>query len=132
MNVAERMDLIQGTPLQLGAKIYICPALNLKGMQELKAELALLETGLPDDKRSDPDLRLDFLSKLVMVTTAALRRNYPEINEDIVAEGLDFNNMRPVTLAVLGASGYVTTDEAAARVKLFGEAKPTGESTGTV
>jgi DNA-binding MurR/RpiR family transcriptional regulator len=128
MDVSTRMALIKGTPIQLGTAVYVCPALNIKGMREFREELSMLEKGLSEEDKSNPEARDDFLAKLVTVTTAALLRNYPSINEDAVAEGLDFNNIRTVTMAVLGASGFTTADSQAAELSIFGKPEqPSGE-----
>lgn len=129
----QNTDLIPGSPLSLGRAVLICPALNIKGMRAFKEELSLLEKGVPAEKADDKEVFNDFITKLAMVTHAALRRNYPNIGLDEVEEGIDLNNVRKVVQAVLGASGYVTTSESEAKTKLFGDGGTValGESTGT-
>jgi hypothetical protein len=133
MDVKTEMALIAGTPVQLGRKVYICPALNIKAMKAYKDDIALIQKGLPAEKATDQEAIQQYFDIVVKLLTAALQRNYPSVDEDTVADGVDYNNLKRITLAVLGASGFVTTDEQAGAVELFGKQEPgsAGESTGT-
>lgn len=130
----EQLKLIQGQPVQLGNAAYVCPALNLKSMKLLKTELIQLQKGIPADTPADTmdAAQAEYMRVLVVTAHAALVRNYPDITQDIIEEGIDFNNLKDVALAVLGASGFKTTDQAVADQKIFGQGVPLGESTGTV
>ena len=127
--VQEKVKLIVGTPIRLGTKNYVCPALNLKGMKLFKDELRLLQNGVPVDQQSDNEATEQYMQTLVTVTHAALLRNYPDVTTDDIEEGLDFNNLKTVALAVLGVSGFKTLTEEEARTHL--EGTESGEPTGT-
>jgi hypothetical protein len=133
MEPKSAMELIQGRPMQLGRRVLICPALNLKGMRVYKEELNFIERGVPEEKRGDREEQYKFLSTLATVALAALQRNYPDITLEEVEDGIDFNNVREITQAVMGASGYLTTSEEDGHVRLFGDkgTVPVGERTGT-
>lgn len=132
MDVKEAMALIQGTPLQLGRKVFVCPALNIKGMRMFSAELALLQKGLPDSSLGNDEEVNNYFSMLAKVAQAALLRNYPDITLDDIEDGIDFNNLRTVTLGVLGASGYKTNSQQEAEGYLSSKETVSGEPTGTV
>lgn len=128
MSVKDELLLIQGTPVQLGRKVYVCPALNIKMLKMFKSELDLINGGMKatGDKEKDQETLEAFYTATTRVLTAALSRNYPDITEEMVEEGIDLNNMKTITLGLLGQSGFcVTTQENAE--KAF-----SGESTGTV
>lgn len=125
MDVKTKLALIEGTPLPLGRTVYILPALNLKMMKMFRDDLVLLQTGVGD--RTDQEAVEGYGEALVRVTVAALSRNYPDITEDDVREALDFNNMKKTTLAVLGASGFVTSDEDTAVSYATGKPQNVGE-----
>lgn len=132
MDVKEAMALIQGTPLQLGRKVYVCPALNIKGMRMFSQELALLQKGLPNESIGDDVVVNNYFATLAKVAEAALLRNYPDITANEIEEGIDFNNLRTVTLGVLGASGFKTNSQSAAEDYLKAKEEVSGEPTGTV
>lgn len=137
MNAVEQLKLIVGSPLQLGSKALICPALNIKGMRALKEDLDLLQKGIPADRAGDLNATDEFMAVLAKVAHVALSRNYPGITMDEVEEGIDFNNVRAITLAVLGASSFKTASQFEAEVAVFGtqeadKGAQAGESTGTV
>lgn len=129
MNVAEQLKLIPGAPLPLGAKVYVCPAMNIKLMRMFKDQLKLVSEGMAAATSETADGKVqEYLGALVAVTTAALVRNYPDITEEIVEEGIDLNNIKEVALAVMGASGYITSSQEQAEMKVYGDP---GEPTGT-
>jgi hypothetical protein len=61
------------------------------------------------------------------IIVAALRRNYPDLDENVIWDNLDVSNTGPVWLAVLGASGFTeqtTTEEPKAPLGTNGATPP--------
>jgi hypothetical protein len=132
MSIAEELKLIPGTPIPLGTKVYVCPALSIKLLKQFKAELRLIQGGMQlSDAVDQADKVQEFLGAVIRVGTAALLRNYPDINEDVLEDGVDLNNLKVVTLAIMGASGFKIVTQAEADAAVYG-ANPPGESTGTM
>jgi hypothetical protein len=73
-------------PLTLGQLRRLGPAIEV-----MSADKSMLDREVVD--------------AVIAVVTAALRRNYPDVDEDMVAEMLDMGNAPQVFLAVLTGSG---------------------------
>lgn len=84
-----------GITLTLGGTKYVVPPLTLGALQQLQPRLAAFQGGVD---ASSIDTVLD-------VALAALRRNYPEITREEIAEAIDVANMADVFAAVMGISG---------------------------
>lgn len=94
--------MFPGTPLQIGAETYTVPALSL----------GQLRAGAKDKIKAHDDLvaEADSFGATVLrgeIILIALRRNYPDFTEELLFDNLDLNNVGPLWLAVLGASGFV-------------------------
>lgn len=130
MDVTESLKFIPGTPLPLGKRVYICPALNIKTLRALKKEIDLIQGGMAMSELHDADSKAEeYLTAVIRVTAAALVRNYPDITEEFVEEGLDLNHLKTVALTVLGASGFRTVTQEEAEKAIAGASA--GEQTGT-
>lgn len=86
---------IKGIPLQLGGKTYIVPPLNLGALEQLQDRLEKFDGGIGKEN----------ISTVLDATTAALKRNYPDITRDQVSELIDVGNMGEVMEAVMDVSG---------------------------
>lgn len=116
------LELIPGTPYTLGRRRLIMPALNIKALRGLRTELDLVQKGIDV---SDAASQETYLKALIAVTHTALVRNYPDISEAEVEDGIDLGNLKDTVLAVMGASGFrVVDDEQPAAA---GPAATTGE-----
>lgn len=98
-----------GVPFKIGEREYIVPALSL----------GLLRNGLLAKIKEHDDLvaegkLFDTLALRGDIIIAALRRNYPDIDENEVFDYLDMTNTTQIWLAVLGASGFTSAGEATA------------------
>ena len=98
-----------GVWVRMGEKSYKVAPLNFKTLRELGPMVAELKGatggGMPTAAQTDA---------LCSIAHAALKRNYPEITIDQVAEDLDFGNFTSVLNAVMGASGLANRDGGAA------------------
>jgi hypothetical protein len=113
---------LDGVHVKLKGQGFICPALNFKGLRQLKGELATIQTGW--DMAGDVAKTDAYIAAVTKVVHAALSRNYPTITIEFVEDAVDLKNVAEVTLAVMGVTGY--TQEAAAA-----PGAPAGEPTGT-
>lgn len=94
-----------GFDLRIKEKTYVVPALSLG---QLRGNvLTLLREH--DKIVSEGDM-FDIMLARGKVITEALRRNYPEITENEVFEGLDLHNTSDMWAKVLGASGFAPGD----------------------
>lgn len=85
----------KGCPIELDGVTYVCPPLNFRALQSMQAELAAFKGGV------DPQSQ----ATVVKAVYLALKRNYSEITEDQVIDGLDLGNMLDIMAAVMDVSG---------------------------
>lgn len=87
--------LIPGIPIRLGETEYVVPPLNLGAIEALQDRIEGF------DKVSITDR----LRTVVDAAWYALRRNYPELEKDVVKEFVDVGNMKEVMEAVMDVGG---------------------------
>ena len=89
-----------GQWVQMGDLLYKVAPLNFKALRELGPSinvLSKLETGtMPSAEQ---------MGILVKLAHASLKRNYPDMEESLVDDNLDFSNFGSVLSAVMGAAG---------------------------
>ena len=95
-----------GNWVTLGEVQYKVAPLNFKALRELGGTLGLLREMTPGEMPSTAHV-----TALVAVAHASLRRNYPSITEDEVADVLDFGNFSEALSSVLGVSGLRKKEE---------------------
>ena len=84
----------------LGQVERILAPLNFKALRKVgprMGELANLNPGA--------GIPLEAQDLVLEIVLASLRRNYPEMTQDEVEEGLDLANIQPIMLAILRGSG---------------------------
>lgn len=86
----------KGIAFNLGGDDYIIPPISLGALEQLQDRIASF-TGNANDKEQ--------ISTVVDAAFSALRRNYPEITREAVAEMIDLGNMIEVFGAVMDVSG---------------------------
>lgn len=91
-----------GQPLQLGGVTYTVPAMSARISRQYWDRLMALQRG----EEPDP---LTLVSEVLLLT---LRRNYPEIDADLVADAVDMDNMQAHLARVFGAGAWRTWCEA--------------------
>lgn len=84
-----------GIKRNLGGTDYIIPPLSLGAMEVMQERLEAFQGGT--DMAS--------IKVVVDATHAALKRNYPDITRDDVAEVVDLGNMQEVMECVMDVSG---------------------------
>lgn len=87
---------VKGIPVELGGEALIVPPLSLGSLEQLQAGIAGF-TGDVFDKAQ--------IALVIDAALAALRRNYPEMTRERVAEFIDVANMPEVFEALMDVSG---------------------------
>lgn len=95
------MAKFPGVPLKVGDETLIVPALSLGQLRN--GMLAKLQE---HDKLIAEGRAFDSLAVRGEIILAAIRRNYPDYDEQELFDHLDMSNTAPIWLAVLGASGF--------------------------
>lgn len=93
---------IKGVEINLSGIDFVVPPLNLVSLQMLQEKLLNFSGGA--DAKSI-DVVLD-------CAHASLKRNYPDITRDELAEIIDLGNMLELMNAIMGASGLQKVGEA--------------------
>ena len=93
--------MFSGTTCKIGDKDYIVPALSLGQLRG-----GVLEKLKEHDQLVADGKLFETMALRGEIILAALRRNYPDLDETIIWDSLDMSNTGPVWLAVLGASGF--------------------------
>lgn len=101
-----------GVPIDLDGTPHVLPPLTLGAIEDYEARIKQAGAAPP------PGLVIDLLHR-------ALRRNYPELTREQVAEGVDLQGMAAAFRSLMGVSGF------AARVEDGGEGNPTATAPGT-
>ena len=92
------MELIPGIDFNFGGgRVYTLPPLSLGALQRLQGQL--------DDMQNTAVLQPATVATVVQATLAALKRNYPTMTADDVAELVDVANMFDVISCVMDVSG---------------------------
>lgn len=92
--------MIKGIDTDIGGTVYTVPPLSLGAVERFQDRLAA-PTG----------------SDIIDITLAALKRNYPDLTRDELAEQIDVENVQRVIEAVMQISNLVPK---------AGEARPAG------
>jgi hypothetical protein len=92
----------EGTEMTIAGKKYVIPAMNLKRLKKQRPNIDLLRSMSPGPQMTEEEIGV-----MVEIIHAALSRNYPDLTVDDVEEMVDLNNIRPISMAVMGASGFV-------------------------
>lgn len=92
------MELIPGIDFDFGGgQVHTIPPLSLAALRRLQGSLSKLS----DVGALEPEA----IDTVIKATHAALRRNYPAITEEDVAELIDLGNMHDVIACVLDVAG---------------------------
>lgn len=89
---------VKGTPVELGGTVYIVPPLSLGAVEQLQDRISAFSGDLAD---------MSQVGLVIDVAHASLKRNYPEMTRDQVADIVDLGDMAKVFEAVMAVSGLV-------------------------
>lgn len=87
---------VKGIPIQFAGKEYVIPPLSLGALEQLQERIA----GFTGDIRSKEQV-----ATVLDAAHAALKRNYPDVTREDVADWIDVANMADVFEAVMDISG---------------------------
>lgn len=87
---------IPGITLRLADGDYVVPPLSLGALEQLQSQIASFTGNVLDAGQ---------VATVIDATHAALRRNYPDLTRDAVAELIDVGNMVEVFEALMDVSG---------------------------
>lgn len=95
---------IEGVTVKMNGTDRIIPPLNFKALKAMRAEIETLTNidGAPSDTQ---------MATVVKVVKAALIRNYPNITDEEVEDGIDMGNLQAVLHATMGRKGGTTPGE---------------------
>lgn len=85
----------KGIEIDIGDQRLVCPPLSLSTIEEMRDRLEAM---------NGVDLQ-GKVATVIECAHAALKRNYPDITRQQVAEGIDLGTMEDVMLAVMDVSG---------------------------
>lgn len=89
------MVKIKGIPLELGGETYVVPPMPLGALEAMQDRIQTFAGGL--DGAS--------VGTVIDCLHASLKRNYPDMTREAVADLLDVGNMQDVMEAVMDVSG---------------------------
>lgn len=92
----------KGTPLELGGTIYIVPPLSLGAVEQLQSRIGEFNGDMAD---------LSQVGLVIDVAHTAMKRNYPDLTREQVADIVDLGDMAKVFEAVMKVSGLVAKAE---------------------
>lgn len=87
---------VKGIPVELGGNTYVLPPLSLGALEQMKTKLKNFTGDIQD---------VDQISTVIDAAHAALKRNYPEVTREFVAEHVGLENFTDVFMAVMDVSG---------------------------
>jgi hypothetical protein len=93
---------VKGKTVNLNGADYVIPPLNLRALEQLQDKLTTFG-GAPS---------LENMGIVADIAHAALKRNYPDMTRDEVADLIDFGNMTEVMEAVMNVSGLTAQSDA--------------------
>ena len=89
-NEANLIPNVKGVPIELGGKEYILPPLPVRAYSkgDANAKIQKIQEALlkMQNNKGIVDIPPDAISDLVSLVTLALKRNYPDITEDLVED----------------------------------------------
>lgn len=86
----------KGIATDLGGTLYIIPPIALGALEQLQERIAQFNGDVTDFSQ---------IATVIDAAFAALKRNYPEITRETVADAIDVGNMAEVFEAVMDVSG---------------------------
>lgn len=103
---------IKGLPVVLGGDTYIVPPIALGALEQLQERITSFTGDVTDLKQ---------VATVIDAAHSALKRNYPDMTRDQVADLIDVGNMADVFEAVMDVSGLKRKG-----IEAQGEATPGG------
>lgn len=96
---------IKGVTVELNGTNYVIPPIALGALEQLQERIGTFDGNVQDAKQ---------ISTVIDCAHAALRRNYPDMTREQVADLIDIANMGDVFAAVMDVSGLKRKEQEAA------------------
>ncbi|AEV24622.1 hypothetical protein Dsui_0202 [Azospira oryzae PS] len=87
---------VKGIPVDLGGETFVIPPLALGALEQLQERVAKFKGDIRDAEQ---------VATVIDAAHAALKRNYPDMPRETVADLIDVGNMAEVFEAVMDVSG---------------------------
>lgn len=95
---------IKGVNVELNGEIYVIPPIALGALEQLQERIGAFDGNAHDAKQ---------ISTVIDCAHAAMKRNYPDLTRDDVANLIDIANMNDVFTAVMDVSGLKRKEQEA-------------------
>lgn len=97
---------IKGVTVELNGTNYVIPPIALGALEQLQERIGTFDGNVQDAKQ---------ISTVIDCAHAAMRRNYPDMTREEVADLIDIGNMNEVFTAVMDVSGLKRKEQEAAQ-----------------
>lgn len=97
---------IKGVTVELNGTDYVIPPIALGALEQLQERIGTFDGNAMDAKQ---------ISTVIDCAHAALKRNYPDLTREEVADLIDIGNMNEVFTAVMDVSGLKRKEQEAAQ-----------------
>ena len=97
---------IKGVTVELNGVDYVIPPIALGALEQLQERIVAFNGDIQDVKQ---------ISTVIDCAYAAMRRNYPDMTREEVADLIDIGNMNEVFTAVMDVSGLKRKEQEAAQ-----------------
>lgn len=94
----------KGVKVELGGNVFIIPPIALGALEQLQGRLAKFTGDVQD---------LEQVATIIDAAYSALKRNYPAMTREDVADLIDVGNMADVFAALMDVSGLIRKAEEA-------------------
>lgn len=101
---------IKGVTVELNGTNYVIPPIALGALEQLQERIGTFDGNVQDAKQ---------ISTVIDCAHAAMRRNYPDMTREEVANLIDIGNMNEVFAAVMDVSGLKRKEQEAAQAGKF-------------
>lgn len=94
----------KGYEVELGGQKYVFPALSLGSVEVLQDKITAVTSGGDMMKQ---------IGNIIDIAHASLKRNYPEIKREEVAELIDISNLESIFINIMSTSGMIASSGSA-------------------
>lgn len=97
MSTSNNSVKVKGIPLEIGGTTFIVPPLPLGALEHLLPRI--------NNYQKSSSMSMDDVQVVIDSAHAALKRNYPDMERDFVADSIGLENMQEIMEAVMDVSG---------------------------
>jgi hypothetical protein len=87
---------VKGIPYTFSDRVLVIPPLSLGAMEQLQERLSVMKEDLADP---------EYIGTVIETVHAALKRNYPDMTREEVADMIDLANMQEVMTCAMDVAG---------------------------